>query len=162
MKELANQTSKATEEISNHISGIQTSSQEAVVAISKISEPWPRWMNTPIPSRWPFEQQGSATHEISSNVQQASQGTSEVSERMASVSSSVADTHQSAENVLSSSRNASPTGPAATRSYRELPEGHSGRLIAAHRTIKTKKTRCRLNSAPGLLIEISTSTLSQR
>ena len=106
VKELANQTSKATEEISNHISGIQTSSQEAVVAISKISETMAEVDEYTNSIAVAVEQQGSATHEISSNVQQASQGTSEVSERMASVSSSVADTHQSAENVLSSSRNA--------------------------------------------------------
>ncbi|WP_319568188.1 methyl-accepting chemotaxis protein [Cohaesibacter marisflavi] len=106
VKELANQTSKATEEISNQISGIQTSSQEAVSAISKISETMAEVNEYTNSIAAAVEQQGSATMEISSNVQQASVGTSEVNERMASVSSSVADTHQSAENVLEASRNA--------------------------------------------------------
>ena len=106
VKELANQTSKATEEISSQISGIQSSSQEAVAAISKISETMAEVNEYTNSIAAAVEQQGAATEEISSNVQQASQGTLEASERMASVSSSVADTHQSAENVLEASRNA--------------------------------------------------------
>ncbi|WP_319413441.1 Cache 3/Cache 2 fusion domain-containing protein [uncultured Cohaesibacter sp.] len=105
VKELANQTSKATEEISSQISGIQTSSQEAVTAISKISETMAEVNEYTNSIAAAVEQQGSATQEISANVQQASQGTSAVSERMSSVSSSVTDTHQSAENVLEASRN---------------------------------------------------------
>ena len=106
VKELANQTSKATEEISSQISGIQSSSQEAVAAISKISETMAEVNEYTNSIAAAVEQQGAATEEISSNVQQASQGTLEASERMASVSSSVVDTHQSAENVLEASRNA--------------------------------------------------------
>ena len=82
VKELANQTSKATEEISNQISGIQTSSQEAVSAISKISETMAEVNEYTNSIAAAVEQQGSATQEISSNVQQASVGTSEVNERI--------------------------------------------------------------------------------
>ncbi|WP_319497693.1 methyl-accepting chemotaxis protein [uncultured Cohaesibacter sp.] len=104
VKELANQTSKATEEIANQIADIQTSSQDAVAAISKISDTMSEVNEYTNSIAVAVEQQGSATMEISSNVQQASRGTSEVSERMALVNSSVSDTHQSASNVLEASR----------------------------------------------------------
>ncbi|WP_119308126.1 methyl-accepting chemotaxis protein [Cohaesibacter haloalkalitolerans] len=104
VKELATQTSKATEEIANQIADIQTSSQDAVAAISKISETMSEVNEYTNSIAVAVEQQGSATMEISANVQQASRGTSEVSERMALVNSSVSDTHQSASNVLEASR----------------------------------------------------------
>ncbi len=104
VKELANQTSKATEEISSQISGIQNSSKEAVSAISKIASTMDQVNEYTNSIAVAVEQQSSATSEISSNVQQASQGTQLVTERIASVNGSVTETHQSATSVLNASR----------------------------------------------------------
>ncbi|TLP48477.1 MULTISPECIES: methyl-accepting chemotaxis protein [Cohaesibacter] len=104
VKELANQTSKATEEISSQISGIQNSSKEAVSAIAKIATTMDQVNEYTNSIAVAVEQQSSATSEISSNVQQASQGTQLVTERIASVNGSVTETHQSATSVLNASR----------------------------------------------------------
>ena len=104
VKELANQTSKATEEISSQISGIQNSSKEAVSAIAKITETMSEVNEYTNSIAEAIDQQNSATTEISSNVQQASQGTSVVRERMETVNTSISETHQSANEVLTTSQ----------------------------------------------------------
>ena len=104
VKELANQTSKATEEISSQVSGIQASSKEAVSAIASITETMDKVNDYTNSIANAIEQQGHATVEISSNVQQASDGTSRVTERMGTVNGSVTETRQSANEVLSASR----------------------------------------------------------
>lgn len=92
VKNLANQTAKATEEIGSQIGGIQTSTQEAVAAIegigkiiSEIDE-----VNSGIASA--VEQQGAATQEIARNVEQAAAGTHEVSSNITGVSKAATDT----------------------------------------------------------------------
>ena len=104
VKELANQTSKATEEISSQVAGIQNSSKDAVSAIAKITATMDEVNQYTNSIAVAIEQQSAATVEISSNVQQASQGTMLVTERIASVNGSVTETHQSANSVLTASR----------------------------------------------------------
>ncbi|MDD7912070.1 methyl-accepting chemotaxis protein [Pseudovibrio exalbescens] len=104
VKELANQTSKATEEISSQIVGIQNSSKEAVEAISAISRTMSDVNEITQTIAAAVEQQGSATTEISENVQQAATGTRDVAENMTSVTSSASETSQTAGNVLSASQ----------------------------------------------------------
>ncbi|WP_316860077.1 methyl-accepting chemotaxis protein [uncultured Cohaesibacter sp.] len=110
VKELANQTSKATEEISSQITNIQSSSQDAVSAIGKISETMSEVNEYTNSIAAAVDQQGAATQEISANVQQASEGTSGASEMMVAVNSSASDTHQSASKVLEASHAATEQG----------------------------------------------------
>ncbi len=100
---LASQTAKATEEISEQISGIQTATNQSVQAIegitstiSKISE-----IATSISSA--VEEQGAATQEIARNVEQASTGTQEVSANIVGVQKSASETGQGANQVLHAS-----------------------------------------------------------
>ncbi|AEV37199.1 methyl-accepting chemotaxis receptor/sensory transducer [Pseudovibrio sp. FO-BEG1] len=104
VKELANQTSKATEEISSQIIGIQNSSQEAVGAISAITRTMANVNDITATIAAAVEQQGAATTEISENVQQAAVGTQNVAESMAGVSSAASETSATASQVLSSSQ----------------------------------------------------------
>ncbi|SFK64432.1 methyl-accepting chemotaxis sensory transducer with Cache sensor [Pseudovibrio ascidiaceicola] len=104
VKELANQTSKATEEISSQIVGIQNSSQEAVGAISAITKTMSDVNDITATIATAVEQQGAATTEISENVQQAAVGTQNVAESMAGVSSAASETSATASQVLSSSQ----------------------------------------------------------
>ncbi|WP_350333307.1 methyl-accepting chemotaxis protein [Coralliovum pocilloporae] len=104
VKELANQTSKATEEISSQISGIQSSTREAVEAIEAIAQTMTDVNEYTNSIAVAVEQQGSATTEISQNVQQAATGTQDVAQSMSDMTSSIAETSQSAEQVLSASR----------------------------------------------------------
>lgn len=104
VKSLANQTAKATEEISSQISAIQESTGgavEAIQGIAKIMEEANVYASA-IASA--VEEQGAATNEIGRNVQHAAKGTMDAVENMTNVSSSVSDTTQSVVNVRNSSK----------------------------------------------------------
>jgi methyl-accepting chemotaxis protein len=75
VKALAEQTAKATGEIGQQISGIQSATNDSVKAIQAIGGTigWMSEICSTIASA--VEQQGAATREISRNVQQAAQGT---------------------------------------------------------------------------------------
>jgi methyl-accepting chemotaxis protein len=75
VKALAEQTAKATGEISHQIAGIQTSTQDSVTAIKEISATIGRISEISSAIASAVEEQGAATQEISRNVQQAAEGT---------------------------------------------------------------------------------------
>ena len=104
VKELANQTSKATEDISTQISDIQESTREAVQAIDAIAHTMSDVNTFTSSIATAVQQQGAATSEISQNVQQAAIGTQGVAKNMTGVTSSVTETNESAGQVLSASR----------------------------------------------------------
>ena len=79
VKALAEQTAKATGEIGQQISGIQSATQESVNAIQAISGTIEKLSEISSTIAAAVEEQGAATQEISRNVQQASQGTTQVS-----------------------------------------------------------------------------------
>ncbi|MEI2386893.1 cache domain-containing protein [Breoghania sp. JC706] len=85
VKELATQTSKATEEISSQISSIQGETHEAVGAISAITHTVKQINEITSGIAAAVEQQGAATTEIARNVQEASRGTQDVSENIEGV-----------------------------------------------------------------------------
>ncbi|WP_321337782.1 cache domain-containing protein [uncultured Cohaesibacter sp.] len=85
VKELANQTSKATEEISSLINAIQSSSRETVEAIANISSVMEEVDGYTSAIAAAVDQQGTATGEIASNVQQAAQSTALASGNMGDV-----------------------------------------------------------------------------
>jgi methyl-accepting chemotaxis protein len=99
VKSLANQTAKATEEISSQIAEIQGSTSEAVTAIQGISETMDTINQYTTSINVSVEQQNAATDEISRSVQQAANGARTVSDNMAGLSASVSETTQSAAQV---------------------------------------------------------------
>ncbi len=103
VKELATQTSKATEEISSQITEIQNATKESVVAIGEIAETMTEVNTYTTAIASAVEQQGAATAEISQNVQRAAEGTSAVSSSMNQLSQAVDQTSSSADMVLSAS-----------------------------------------------------------
>ncbi|WP_417688094.1 methyl-accepting chemotaxis protein [Roseibium sp.] len=103
VKELATQTSKATEEISSQIAAIQGATHESAQAIAEITEIMEEVDNYTATIAAAVEQQGAATTEISQNVQRAAQGTTLVSGNMSELSQAVDQTTQSADMVLSAS-----------------------------------------------------------
>ena len=99
VKGLANQTAKATNDISLQISEIQTSTQDAVNAINQITATMgsvDQYMASIASS---VEQQGAATDEISHNVAQAAQGTRSVVSNISGVTQATTQTAQSAQDV---------------------------------------------------------------
>jgi len=102
VKNLANQTSKATEEIGAQISNVQVNTQRAVSAIKHIEEIISRVQDISATIAQSVEQQGSATREIAQNVQQAATSTREVSMNIDGVTQAAASTGEAAEQVLGS------------------------------------------------------------
>ncbi len=107
VKELATQTSKATEEISSQISGIQGSTKEAVTAIERIAGTMQQVNEYTSSIATAIAQQNAATSSISENIQQAAQGTQSVVESMSIVTNSVEETNASAGEVLEASSSVS-------------------------------------------------------
>ena len=102
VKNLANQTARATDEITQQIALVQEETRNTVSAIRTIAAVIDqiRQISTGISSA--VEQQGAATHEIARNVQQAAQGTQQVSGNIASVTDAATVTGDAARQVLSS------------------------------------------------------------
>lgn len=101
VKNLANQTAKATEEISGKIVTVQNVSKEAVDAIRSIGSIIEHIDEITKTIFEALRQQDAATKEISNNVQQASAGTSEVSSSIVNVTHAAKESGNAAGEVLS-------------------------------------------------------------
>jgi methyl-accepting chemotaxis protein len=103
VKNLANQTAKATDEITAQINAVQGATQDAVQGIEGITATINHISDIAAAIAQAVEEQGAATNEISRSVQQASHGTSEVSSNIAGVTHASTETGSAACQVLSAS-----------------------------------------------------------
>ncbi len=100
VKTLAQQTSKATDEISEQISQIQNSTGDAVAAIRAITATIEEVSMIADTIAASVEQQGAATSEIARNVQRTSNSTLEVTANIGGVSQAANQTGTAAAQVL--------------------------------------------------------------
>ena len=104
VKALAEQTAKATGEISQQISGIQAATQDSVLAIKEIGDTIGRMSEISSTIAAAVEEQGAATQEISRNIQNAAQGTVQVSGNIAEVQRGAGETGAASAQVYSSAQ----------------------------------------------------------
>jgi methyl-accepting chemotaxis protein len=104
VKELATQTSKATEEISSQISAIQNETEHAATAISSVTEIINNMNEIASSISSSVEEQGTATQEIASNATEASRSTVEVTTNIEAVASAAENTRDTADKVDSSAQ----------------------------------------------------------
>ena len=102
VKALAEQTSKATAEITGHIAGVQSATDQAANAILGIGSTIDEINQIASAIASAVEEQGAATEEIARNVDQAAQGTVEVTRNISGVSQAAEASSASADQVLSS------------------------------------------------------------
>jgi methyl-accepting chemotaxis protein len=107
VKALAEQTAKATGEIGQQITGIQSATQESVNAIREISGTIEKLSEISSAIAAAVEEQGAATHEISRNVQQAAHGTQQVSSHITDVQRGAGETGLASTQVLSAAKSLS-------------------------------------------------------
>jgi methyl-accepting chemotaxis protein len=107
VKALAEQTAKATGEISQQITGIQAATQDSVTAIKEIGDTIGRMSEIASTIAAAVEEQGAATQEISRNVQQAAQGTQQVSSNITDVQRGASETGSASSQVLSAAQSLS-------------------------------------------------------
>ncbi|QGY04024.1 HAMP domain-containing protein [Methylobacterium mesophilicum SR1.6/6] len=100
VKDLAGQTAKATEEIANQITRVQTSTDQAVTAIAGITARIREIDGVTASVAAAVEQQGAATQEIVRNVGHAAQGTGAVTGTIAGVAVAAEKTGRAASQVL--------------------------------------------------------------
>jgi methyl-accepting chemotaxis protein len=100
VKSLANQTAKATEDISAQIKSIQGATTDSVRAIEGITSTISRINEIATTIAAAVEEQGAATKEIARNVQQASAGTNEVSSNIVGVTKAAGETGSASGQVL--------------------------------------------------------------
>jgi methyl-accepting chemotaxis protein len=101
VKSLANQTAKATEEISAQIAQIQGATKDAVEAIRGISGTIEEISAIATTIAAAVEQQGAATSEIARNVQQTAQAAQDVTSNITGVNRAAGETGAAATQVLS-------------------------------------------------------------
>jgi methyl-accepting chemotaxis protein len=107
VKALAEQTAKATGEISQHIGAIQTATQDSVGAIKEIGDTIARMSEISSAIAAAVEEQGAATQEISRNIQHAAHGTSEVSANIGDVQRGAGETGAASAQVHSAAQSLS-------------------------------------------------------
>jgi methyl-accepting chemotaxis protein len=133
VKELAKQTAKATEDISQRIAAIQADTKGAVQAIGKISEIIGRVNDISATIATAVEEQSATTSEMSRNVSEAAKGSGEVAKNITGVASAA----QSTSSGATESQKAAQSLAQMSTELRELvgqfkvdSNGH-GRRVAA-------------------------------
>jgi methyl-accepting chemotaxis protein len=107
VKQLASQTAKATEEIGNQITEMQSATAESVAAIKEISGTIGRISQIAATIAAAVEQQGATTQEIARNVHQAATGTSQVATNITDVNRGASETGSASAQVLASAQSLS-------------------------------------------------------
>ena len=100
VKGLANQTARATGEITAQINNVQSATREAVEAIGAISRTIARISDISADIAAAMEEQGAATREIARNVHEAAAGTEAVTRNIDGVSQASVQTGAAATQVL--------------------------------------------------------------
>ncbi|MCJ2024773.1 methyl-accepting chemotaxis protein [Methylobacterium sp. J-067] len=126
VKALAEQTAKATQEISGQIAKIQTSTGHAVSSIGGITGRIREISGVATSIAAAVEEQGAATQEIVRNVSQASAGTAEVTSNISGVADAAEETGAAASQVLNAASELSRQS--------ESLSAEVGRFLASIRT----------------------------
>jgi len=104
VKNLANQTSKATEDIRQQIENVQNSTTVSVQAIRSVSKTISEINDISTSIASAVEEQGAATREIAQNVEQAAGGTHEVSTSILHVQESAQSADKASEKMKKTSK----------------------------------------------------------
>jgi len=100
VKELAKQTAKATEEISQKIAAIQTDTKGAVDAIATIGAVINQLNDISSTIATALEEQSATTNEMSRNVTEAAKGSTEISQNISGVAQAAQGTSSSAHESM--------------------------------------------------------------
>lgn len=103
VKQLASQTTRATADIAESVSRVQSVTSESISAVTMIGQTIEEMRRIAQEVTYAVEQQRQATQEIAENVQGAARGTEQVSSNIMGVSTAASNTGDSAMTVLNSS-----------------------------------------------------------
>jgi methyl-accepting chemotaxis protein len=153
VKSLAEQTAKATQEISRHVSGIQASTGSAVASVKEVGEAMRRIDEVTTAIASAVEQQGAATREISQNVQMAASGSHTLASSISTVKDAIGKTSRSADQVLEASSNVSGAADRLASEVREffvrLRSGALNRRVQSDPNYRGPERRGARSGGPG-------------
>ncbi|HVI67830.1 MAG TPA: methyl-accepting chemotaxis protein, partial [Bradyrhizobium sp.] len=115
VKALAGQTAKATDEIGQNVSLIQSSTRNAVDAVREIGEAVREINKITSAIAGAIGQQDSATREISTNAQSAAEGNETLVSNIASLRDAIGETDTAAASVLTASGELTATAETLSR-----------------------------------------------
>jgi methyl-accepting chemotaxis protein len=104
VKILANQTAHATDDITGHISVIQTAVGNVITAIDNIDKTVGEVNQISADIASSVEEQNQATREIARNIQEAAQGTAEVTTNISRIAETISGTGRASQDVLAVAR----------------------------------------------------------
>jgi methyl-accepting chemotaxis protein len=133
VKALAGQTAKATSEIGQNISLIQTSTRNAVEAVREIGTAVREINDVTSNIAGAVGQQDAATREISQNAQLAADGNSTLVANIGSLSEAIENTNKGASSVLSASGELASTAERLSREVEKFFRDLRGEGAAASR-----------------------------
>jgi methyl-accepting chemotaxis protein len=120
VKSLAEQTARATQEIAQHITGIQNSTGTAVASVKEVGVAMRQIDEVTTAIASAVEEQGAATREISQNVQMAAAGTQTLASNISTVNTAISETSRSAGQVLQASGKVSVAAATLTEQVAEF------------------------------------------
>ncbi|BBH53816.1 methyl-accepting chemotaxis protein [Fluviispira sanaruensis] len=107
VKELAKQTAKATEDITNKITGIQRDSQSSVQAVTEIAQTIEKLNTIATAIAASVEEQAATTNEVSRVVKESTKGVLNIAENVKVVSTAANETTIGADQVLTAAKSLS-------------------------------------------------------
>jgi methyl-accepting chemotaxis protein len=181
VKNLANQTSKATEEIASQIGQVQSSTQQAVMSINGISKVISEVSNISASISAAVEEQSAATQEIARNVEEASIGTASVSTSIVEVLHAAQDANNAAHMIAQASASLSEEatslrsevtkflrgvqntsgGDAELLSWEDEHEGEPSESDREHREMVEMINKIYQNLKSGQMDEVSLATVDE-
>ncbi|SFT16720.1 methyl-accepting chemotaxis protein [Methylobacterium sp. yr668] len=120
VKTLAEQTARATQEISARIGAIQSATRGAVEAVQGVSRTIDDMSGIATHIASAIEEQGAATREIARNVQAAAHGTRQVTGHIGSVREGAGETGSAATQVLDAARTLAVRSDGLSRAVRSF------------------------------------------
>ncbi|QRE77279.1 methyl-accepting chemotaxis protein [Methylobacterium aquaticum] len=120
VKTLAEQTARATQEITARIGAIQSATRGAVEAVQGVSRTIDDMSGIATHIASAIEEQGAATREIARNVQEAAQGTRQVTGHIGSVRAGASETGSAATQVLGAARTLAVRSDGLSRAVRSF------------------------------------------
>jgi methyl-accepting chemotaxis protein len=137
VKALAEQTAKATSEIGQNVSLIQSSTRNAVDAVREIGNAVSDINEVTSNIATAVGQQDAATREISSNAQSAAQGNETLVANIGSLSTAIGETNKAATSVLSASSDLTATAETLSREVDKFFHNLRGEPLEAQRQTGT-------------------------
>lgn len=143
VKELAKQTAKATEDISQKINAIQQDTKRAVESIGNITGVINQINDISSTIATAVEEQSATTNEMSRNVQEAAKGSGEISHNIQGVATAAESTTRGAQDTLKSAQQLTEMAVQLKTLVEQFKLGET----AASGTSSAKPERSRANAA---------------